>query len=92
MKQTTDQSPQPLGDQHSRTLEGLDLHTIDVNGNSGVGQIAKFGTCATCSKERIVGPRDTDDPSSRTCFGGCDSQRGMTVFERKIAAMNWRRK
>lgn len=64
-------------------------HDIDVHGNAGLGQVAKIGHCTSCGRDnKIVGPRDFE-PELRTCFGGCDSQKGMTPWEVKAARMGW---
>lgn len=60
--------------------------SIDAFGNAGIGLIAKFGTCSDCGRaNKVVGPKD-DPPETRTCYGGCENQKGLTQWERKVAA------
>lgn len=81
----------PLMEDFSPEMRRALMGQIDVHGNAGVGLVAKFGTCVDCGRDnKIVGPKDFS-PELRNCFGGCDSQKGLTIYQRKMIAMGFAR-
>lgn len=81
--------PGTLMEDFSPEMRRALMGVVDTNGNAGLGLVAKFGKCCECGRDnKIVGPRDFE-PDARNCFGGCESQRGPTIFERRMANMRW---
>lgn len=79
--------PKTLMEDFSPEMRRALMGQRDAHGNAGVGLVAKFGTCVDCGRDnKIVGPKDFA-PELRNCFGGCDSQRGLTTYQRKMIRM-----